>query len=43
LAVDSDGLPIDFTVTGGEIHDNRAASELIEPLPLAKAVVADKG
>jgi len=43
LAVDSDGLPIEFTVTGGEIHDSTAASELIEPLPPAKAVVADKG
>jgi transposase len=43
LAVDSDGLPIEFTVTGGEIHNSTAASELIEPLPPAKAVVADKG
>ena len=43
LAVDSYGLPIEFTVTGGEIHDSTAASELIEPLPPAKAVVADKG
>jgi len=43
LAVDSYGLPIEFTVTGGEIHDSTAASELIEPLPLSKAVVADKG
>ena len=43
LAVDSDGLPIEFTVTGGEIHDSTAASELIEPLPPAKAMVADKG
>jgi len=43
LAVDSDGLPIEFTVTGGEIHDSTAASELIEPLPPAKAVIADKG
>ena len=30
-------------MTGGEIHDSTAASELIEPLPLSKAVVADKG
>jgi len=43
LTVDSYGLPIEFTVTGGEIHDSTAASELIEPLPPAKAVVADKG
>ena len=43
MAVDSDGLPIEFTVTGGEVHDSTVASELIEPLPLSKAVVADKG
>ena len=43
LAVDSYGLPIEFTVTGGEVHDSTAASELIEPLPPAKAVLADKG
>jgi transposase len=43
LAVDSDGLPIEFTVTGGEVHDSTVASELFEPLPLSKAVVADKG
>jgi Transposase DDE domain len=27
----------------GEIHDSTAASELIERLPAAKAVIADKG
>jgi hypothetical protein len=42
LAVDSDDLPIEFTVTGGEIHDSTAASEWIKPLPSAKVVVADK-
>ena len=43
LAVDGDGLPIEFTVTGGEVNYGTAASEFIEPLPPAKAVVADKG
>lgn len=43
LAVDSYGLPIEFTVTGGEIHDSTAASELIEKLPPTTAIVADKG
>ncbi len=43
LAVDSYGLPIEFTVTGGEIHDSTAASELIEQLPPSTAIVADKG
>ena len=43
LAVDSYGLPIAFTVTGGEVHDSTVASELIGLLSLATAVVADKG
>lgn len=43
LAVDGYGLPIEFTVTGGEIHDSTAASELIEKLPPTNARVADKG
>jgi len=42
LAVDSDGLPVEFTVTDGEIHDSTAASESIEPLPPAKAVIPRK-
>ena len=37
------GLPIEFTIIGGEVHDSSAASELIEKLPAAEAVVADKG
>jgi len=36
-------LPIEFVITGGEIHDSKAASELITQLPAADAVVADKG
>ncbi len=43
LAVDSYGLPIDFLLTGGEVHDIRAAPELIARLPEADFVVADKG
>ena len=43
LAVDSYGLPIDFLLTGGEVHDSKMASELIARLPDADFVVADKG
>ena len=43
LAVDSYGLPIVFEITGGEVHDSKAASVLIEQLPESAAVVADKG
>jgi transposase len=43
LAVDSYGLPIAFEITGGEVHDSKAASKLIDQLPLSTAIVGDKG
>ncbi|HGB3473279.1 TPA: IS5 family transposase [Salmonella enterica subsp. diarizonae serovar 61:l,v:z35] len=43
LAVDSYGLPMDFLLTGGEVHDSKVAPELIARLPDAAVVVADKG
>ena len=43
LAVDSYGLPIEFIVTGGEVHDSKAANELIDLLPQADFIIADKG
>ncbi len=30
LAVDASGHPIDFEITGGEVHDNQVASHLIQ-------------
>jgi IS5 family transposase len=42
LAVDSYGLPIEFILTGGEVHDSKAAIELIEKLPDAVRVIADR-
>ncbi|WP_037054941.1 IS5 family transposase, partial [Rheinheimera baltica] len=38
MAVDSCGLPVDFIVTGGEVHDSKAAIELLEQLPDAEHV-----
>lgn len=47
LAVDSYGLPIEFIITGGEVHDSKAdskaANQLIELLPQSDFFVADKG
>ena len=43
LAVDSYGLPIEFTITGGQLHDSKAAKPLIGKLPKAKYIIADKG
>lgn len=43
LAVDSYGLPLEFIITGGEVHDSKVANELIDLLPQADAIIADKG
>ena len=43
MAVDAYGLPIEFDLTGGEVHDSKAAPALIARLPLADYTIADKG
>ena len=43
MAVDSMGNPIDFLITGGQVHDVKTAPELIERLPKSDFVIADKG
>lgn len=43
MAVDAYGLPIDFEITGGEVHDCKVAPEFIEKLPNADFTIADKG
>jgi len=43
LAVDSYGLPLEFIITGGDVHDSKAANNLIERLPKAEFIIADKG
>jgi transposase len=43
LAVDAHGLPIHFDITGGDVHDSKAAPDLIAQLPEAKTIIADKG
>lgn len=43
LAVDSSGNPIDFEVTGGEVHDVKIAPELVARLPESEYIIADKG
>lgn len=43
MAVDAHGLPIDFEITGGEVHDCKIAPEFIEKLPNAEHTIADKG
>lgn len=43
LAMDSSGNPIDFEVTGGEVHDVKVAPELVAKLPPSEYLIADKG
>jgi transposase len=43
MAVDGCGLPIKFELTGGEVHDCKAALEFIEKLPASEYTIADKG
>ncbi len=43
FSVDSYGLPINFEITGGEVHDNKMAAQLIEALPPTSYIVCDKG
>lgn len=43
LCADAHGNPIDFEITGGEVHDSQIASELIERVEEADYWIADKG
>jgi len=43
LAADACGLPIDFVITGGEVHDCKVAPEFLAQLPAADYTIADKG
>lgn len=43
LATDSYGLPIDFMITGGEVHDVKVAPEFIASLPWSEVLMADRG
>lgn len=43
LAVDAFGKPIEFSITGGQVHDCTAAPDLLDKLPKMETVIADKG
>jgi transposase len=43
MAVDAHGLPIEFDITGGEVHDCKIAPEFFTKLPDANYMIADKG
>ena len=43
MAFDAMGLPIEFEISGREVNDCTVAPELLEQLPTAENVIADKG
>jgi hypothetical protein len=43
MAVNFFGLPIDFTLSGGEVLEYKVAPQFLETLPLSHYVIADKG
>ena len=43
MATDAQGLPIDFEITGGEVHDCKVGPEFFVKLPAADYMIADKG
>lgn len=43
MVTDSNGNPIDFEITEGQIHDIQMATELVERTPQSDYTVADKG
>ena len=43
ISADAHGNPIDFEITGGQVHDSQIAPQLIERLDEAEYWIADKG
>ncbi|WGV12325.1 IS5 family transposase [Psychrobacter maritimus] len=43
LSCDADGYPLDFKITGGDVHDSQVAGELIDMIGHADYFIADKG
>ena len=43
MAADAHGNPIDFEITGGEVHDAKAASKIIHKIGQAENFIGDKG
>jgi len=43
MVVESCGFPIEFDITGGEVHDSKKAPDLIEKMPVTEFTIADKG
>lgn len=42
MITESCGLPIEFVITSGEVHDSQAASQLIANTPASEFIIADR-
>jgi transposase len=43
MVVESGGLPLDFKLTGGEVHDVKVAPQLLLNVSVADYMIADRG
>jgi hypothetical protein len=43
MAADARGNPIDFKITGGDVHDAKAANGLIDKISDVQHLIGDKG
>lgn len=43
MAADAHGNPLDFEITGGEVHDSQVATTIIDKIGNAGHFIADKG
>lgn len=43
MIVDSYGLPLEFELTGGEVHDVKIAPALLQRVSIARHIIADRG
>jgi transposase len=43
VAADAHGNPIDFEITGGQVHDAKVADKVLDKVAAAEHIIADKG
>lgn len=43
IAADANGNPVNFEITGGEVHDSKVAEQIIDSIGQASHFIADKG
>jgi hypothetical protein len=43
MMTESNGLPLAFELTGGEVHDAKIAPALLQKVPIGSYTIADRG